>query len=126
MKTICTLEIACKLAARSSMVRQPRMPCYKLAAKFRRDDILAALSAQRPQRVLLLGGARRGRCRPGTHFELLSHEQEGISIAEMNRLFVSEKYNRELLDKAIATAALPEDWRNYFSQRLPGASPVEQ
>lgn len=107
------------------MVRQPRVPCFKLAAKFRRDDIL--------QRFLRSGRSgfyfsveQEGVVQAGDTFEHLSHEQEGISIAEMNRLFVSEKYDRGLLDKAIATAALPEDWRNYFSQRLPGASAVEQ
>jgi len=36
----------------------------------------------------------------------------------MNRLFVQEKYNRDLLHKAIATAALPESWREYFLPRL--------
>jgi hypothetical protein len=36
----------------------------------------------------------------------------------MNRLFVREKYNRDLLRKAIATSALPEDWRDYFLPRL--------
>ena len=38
----------------------------------------------------------------------------------MNRLFVRERYNRDLLQKAIATAALPEDWREYFLPRLNG------
>ncbi len=38
----------------------------------------------------------------------------------MNRLFFREKYNRDLLQKAIATAALPEDWREYFLPRLNG------
>jgi hypothetical protein len=43
----------------------------------------------------------------------------------MNRLFVEEKYNRDLLDKAMATAALPEDWRDYFRKRLGGVATVE-
>ena len=36
----------------------------------------------------------------------------------MNRLLVREKYNQDLLRKAIETAALPDDWREYFSKRL--------
>ncbi len=51
-------------------------------------------------------------------FELLSRDKEAITIAEMNRLFAAEKYDRKLLSKAMNTAALPEDWREYFSQRL--------
>jgi len=54
----------------------------------------------------------------GDSFELISQENEGVTIAEMNRLFFREKYNRSLLHKAIATAALPEDWRDYFLPRL--------
>jgi hypothetical protein len=43
----------------------------------------------------------------------------------MNQLFVEEKYNRELLDKAMATPALPEDWRDYLRKRLLGNTRVE-
>ena len=45
------------------MVRQPRIPCYKLAAKFQRDDMLERLSAQRPQRILFLRRTGRNRRR---------------------------------------------------------------
>ena len=41
------------------MVRQPRIPCYKLAAKFQAQRHSGALSAQRTQRILFLGGAGR-------------------------------------------------------------------
>jgi MOSC domain-containing protein YiiM len=99
------------------MVRQPRMPCYKLAAKFQRDDIL--------ERFLRSGRSgfyfsveTEGQVAAGGSFELLSREQNGITIAEMNRLFVREKYNRDLLQKALNTAALPEDWREYLARRL--------
>ena len=99
------------------MVRQPRTPCYKLAAKFQRDDIL--------ERFLLSGRSgfyfsveQEGSVADGDAFELLKREQDGITISEINRLFVREKYNQDLLRKAIHTAALPEDWREYFSERL--------
>jgi MOSC domain-containing protein YiiM len=51
-------------------------------------------------------------------FQLLKRNEDGITISEMNRLFVREKYNQELLRKAIQTAALPDDWREYFAERL--------
>lgn len=99
------------------MVRQPRTPCYKLAAKFQRDDIL--------ERFLLSGRSgfyfsveQEGSVADGDAFELLKREQDGITISEMNRLFVREKYNQDLLRKAIHTPALPEDWCEYFSERL--------
>jgi MOSC domain-containing protein YiiM len=68
---------------------------------------------------------REGTVSAGNTFEFLSQESQAISIAEMNRLFVEEKYNRDLLDKSIATPALPEDWRDYFMKRLHGEATVE-
>ena len=103
------------------MIRQPRVPCYKLAAKFQRDDIL--------QRFLRSGHSgfyfsveQEGGVEAGDSFQLISREDNAITIAEMNLLFVKEKYNRDLLQKAIATAALPGDWREYLLPRLDGPS----
>jgi MOSC domain-containing protein YiiM len=99
------------------MVRQPRQPCYKLAAKFQRDDIL--------ERFLHSGRSgfyfsveQEGTVEAGDSFEFRSRDQKAVTIAEMNTLFVQEKYNRPLLGKAIASAALPEDWRDYLAPRL--------
>ena len=99
------------------MIRQPRVPCYKLAAKFQRDDIL--------QRFLRSGHSgfyfsveQEGGVEVGDSFQLLSREDNAITIAEMNLLFVKQKYDRDLLQKAIATAALPGDWREYLLPSL--------
>jgi MOSC domain-containing protein YiiM len=103
------------------IVRQPRMPCYKLAAKFQRDDIIDRF-LQHGQSGFYFSVEREGVVQAGDSFEFLSHEPDAITIAEMNRLFVTDKYNRPLLEKAIATPALPEDWRDYLAQRLPKAT----
>lgn len=108
-----------RIGSAIAMVRQPRMPCYKLTVKFQRDDII--------ERFLVSGRSgfyfsveQEGEVAEGDSIELLSRNQGGITIAEMNRLFVRERYNRDLLQKAIATAALPESWREYFLPRLKG------
>jgi MOSC domain-containing protein YiiM len=99
------------------MVRQPRMPCYKLAAKFQRDDII--------DRFLLSGRSgfyfsveKEGEVAPGNSFEFLSRNSDGITIAEMNCLLVRDRYNRDLLQKAMETAALPDSWRETFARRI--------
>jgi MOSC domain-containing protein YiiM len=113
-----------RIGSATVMVRQPRMPCYKLALKFQRDDIL--------ERFLLSGRSgfyfsveQEGEVGEGDSIDLASQNLSGITIAEMNRLFVRDKYNHDLLQKAIATSALPESWREYFMPRLegPGANP---
>jgi MOSC domain-containing protein YiiM len=99
------------------MVRQPRTPCYKLAAKFQRDDML--------QRFLVSGRSgfyfsveQEGSVAEADAFELLKRNDEGVTISELNRLFVREKYNQDLIRKAVGTEALPENWRDYLAERL--------
>ena len=99
------------------MVRQPRTPCYKLAAKFQRDDML--------ERFLTSGRSgfyfsveKEGTVAAGDSFEFVSRSEEAITIAEMNRILASDRYNRPLLNKAIESPALPEHWREYFAERL--------
>jgi MOSC domain-containing protein YiiM len=99
------------------MVRQTRTPCYKLAVKFQRDDMI--------ERFLVSGLSgfyfsveREGTMQSGDSFEVVSHAYDALTIAEMNQLIATDRYNRALLEKAIATPALPEDWREHFSERL--------
>jgi len=106
-----------QIGAAIVMVRQPRTPCYKLAAKFQRDDLL--------QRFLVSGRSgfyfsveQEGSVAEGDALELLKRNDEGVTISELNRLFVHEKYNQDLLRKAVGTEALPENWREYLSERL--------
>lgn len=105
-------------------VRQPRQPCYKLAAKFQRDDILDRF-LQSGRSGFYFSVEREGAVSAGDTFEFLSRAEDSITIEEMNRLFVHDKYSRGLLEKAIASPALPEDWRDYLKKRLDAApSPV--
>lgn len=106
-----------QIGAAVVMVRQTRTPCYKLAAKFQRDDML--------ERFLISGRSgvyfsveEEGTVASGDSFQFLSRAPKGLTIEEMNRLIASDRYNRTLLDKAIATPALPEDWREHFLERL--------
>ena len=108
-----------RVGSATVMVRQPRMPCYKLPVRFQRDDII--------ERFLVSGRSgfyfsveHEGDVGAGDSIELISTDEDGITIAEMNRLFVRDRYNRDLLQKAIATTALPESWREYFLPRLKG------
>jgi MOSC domain-containing protein YiiM len=112
-----------QIGSATIVVRQPRVPCYKLAAKFRRNDILARF-LRSGRSGFYVSVEREGVVAVGDSFEILSREPLAITIAEMNHLFADDRYNRELLDKAIATPALPEDWRDYLRKRLQGTATV--
>jgi MOSC domain-containing protein YiiM len=107
------------------MVRQPRVPCYKLAAKFKRDEILQQF-LRSGRSGFYLSVEQEGEVGPGDSFELLSQDDSAVTISEMNLLFFKEKYNRKLLQKAVTTAALPDEWREYFRPRLNGPSVAAQ
>jgi MOSC domain-containing protein YiiM len=103
------------------MVRQLRMPCYKLAAKFKHDDMIDRfLSSSRSG--FYFSVEQEGEVREGDSIEVVSRNPDGITIAEMNRVIVRDRYNRDLLQKAIATPELPDSWREYFLPRLNGPS----
>jgi MOSC domain-containing protein YiiM len=50
--------------------------------------------------------------------ELLEKNVSGVSVVDITRLYSSEKHNADLMQRAIATEALPESWRSYFRGRL--------
>lgn len=103
------------------MVRQPRMPCYKLAAKFQRDDMIDRFLTS-ARSGFYFSVEQEGTVAAGDSFEFVTRNLDGITIAEMNNVLAHDRYNRALLKKAIATIQLPEDWREYFSQRLARAA----
>lgn len=103
------------------MVRQLRMPCYKLAAKFKRDDMIDRF-LHSSRSGFYFSVEQEGEVREGDSIELISRNQPGITIAEMNRVIVHDRYNRDLLQKAIDTPQLPDSWREYFLPRLNGPS----
>jgi MOSC domain-containing protein YiiM len=103
------------------MIRQPRLPCFKLAAKFQRADILERF-LDSGRSGFYFSVEQEGQVSAGDSFECLSRDRNGITIAEMNALFAHDRYNHELLQKALNTPALPQDWHEYFGKRLaPGA-----
>ena len=106
-----------RIGAAIVMVRQPRSPCYKLAAKFQRDDMIARF-LHSGRSGFYFSVEQEGVVQEGDKFEFLSRESHAVTVAELNRLYVDDKYNRELLEKAIASVALPEDWRDYLQERV--------
>ncbi len=99
------------------VVTEPRMPCSKLMAKFGRVDMVKRfLKSQRSG--FYFGVVEEGRVQAGDELERLSKHPDGLSVADVTRLYTSEKGNGALLQKAISVSALPESWRGYFKHQL--------
>jgi MOSC domain-containing protein YiiM len=98
-------------------VTTPRLPCFKLAAKFRSNDVL--------ERFLVTGRCgfyysvvEEGEVGAGDEFEFLGGEQVTITIAEMNYLYVARNPERERLRRSLQVKTLPESWRERYHARL--------
>ncbi len=99
------------------MVTQPRMPCYKLQVRFDRDDIVKKfLRSGRPG--FYFSVLEEGEVSVGDEIELLSRDENNLTVADVTRLYVSEKDNLELLNRALKVKALPESWRGYFQLQI--------
>ncbi len=96
------------------VVKTPRLPCFKLAAKFQRDDMI--------ERFLYSGFSgyyfsviEEGEVGAGDEFEFLGTAAPTLSIYETFAAYTS--LDLELLQRAAQVTALPATWRARFQAR---------
>ena len=99
------------------MVTQPRMPCYKLAAKFRRDDIIKRFLRSK-RTGFYLSVIEEGEVSAGDAIELVSKDENNITVTNITQLYVSKGKDQDLLRRAAVLEALPASWRDYFLDRM--------
>jgi MOSC domain-containing protein YiiM len=97
-------------------VTQPRLPCYKLALKFGRDDII--------KRFLMSGRSgfyfsvlEAGEVSVESKIEILSRDPSRVSVADIGRLYLGQTRDLELLQRATNVGALPEAWKSQLLRR---------
>lgn len=108
---------AFRIGGAEVVATQPRMPCYKLGVKFGRDDILKRFLRSR-RTGWYLSVTHEGEIGPGDPIERLSRDPHGLTITDLTRLYAEDRFNLDLLHRALAVPALPAAWRDYFQQRL--------
>jgi MOSC domain-containing protein YiiM len=113
-----------RIGSAEVMVTQPRMPCYKLGIRFGRTDIIKRFLASE-RTGFYFSVLQEGEVGVDDEFELLDKNASGVRVVDVTRLYSSDKQNVALLRRAIATEALPDNWRNYFRKRIEAATPQE-
>jgi len=99
------------------VVTGPRMPCFKLGLRFGRADLVKRfLSSQRTG--FYFGVVEEGPVQAGDDVELLNKHPDQLFVADVTRLYSTERTNEKLLQKAISVSALPQSWRSYFEHQL--------
>jgi MOSC domain-containing protein YiiM len=98
-------------------VTQPRLPCYKLAAKFQNDEIIARF-LHSGRSGFYLEVLEEGEAGAGDEVTLVEAAAQRVSIAELVALYTERKNDVALLRRAAAAPALPEGWKTKFAERL--------
>jgi MOSC domain-containing protein YiiM len=98
------------------VVTQPRLPCYKLNARFQRPDMVKRFLRSR-RTGFYFAVRKEGHLSAGDPIELLHTDPSAIRVTEVVTLYTNEEDGGELLERALRTPALPESWRDYFLRR---------
>jgi MOSC domain-containing protein YiiM len=100
------------------VVTQPRMPCFKLALRFDRDDIVETfLESGRPGFYVAV--VKEGDLGTGDAIERIHEDENGVSVVDVVRLYLDrDGSDPELLRRAVKVEALPESWRGSFRKRI--------
>jgi len=99
------------------MVTQPRFPCFKLNLKFGRDDMVKRFLNSRLSGIYF-SVVQEGEVGTGDPIELVSRDQNHITVADITQLFDRKAAAPDLLRRAIQVQALPTNLRDYFQQQL--------
>ncbi len=99
------------------VVTQPRMPCYKLGARFGREDMVKRfLSSGRTGFYLAV--LSQGDVGSGDPIEFTARDDHNVTVANITSLYTHDADNQGLLHRAVELPALPESWREYLRKRL--------
>jgi MOSC domain-containing protein YiiM len=103
-------------------ITQPRMPCYKLALKFGREDIIARFLAS-GRTGFYFTVIETGEAAAEASIQVLERDPNRVTVSDLLRLYLGQTTDRDLFRRAIAVAALPQNWRAQLLRRLKLASP---
>lgn len=99
------------------IVTEPRMPCYKLGIRFGRKDILRRFLQSR-RSGFYLAVTKTGEIAAGDVIEILSRDENKVSVTDIVRMYVEDKDDTEAMQRALKIDALPDGWKNVFRSRL--------
>ncbi len=98
-------------------VTTPRLPCFKLAAKFQGNEIIAR-SLRSGRSGFYFSVIEEGEVGAGDAFDLLEQEDPTLTIAQVNAIYSAKHPDRETLRRSLHVKTLPESWRYRFRARL--------
>lgn len=102
-------------------VTQPRMPCYKLALRFGRDDMIKRFLAS-GRSGFYFSVVQTGSVVAGSRIQLVARDANHVSVADIQRFYIGPACDPELLKRVGKLSALPESWKRELSLRAEAGS----
>jgi MOSC domain-containing protein YiiM len=99
------------------VVTQPRLPCYKLAVRFGRADMVKRFLVS-GRTGYYLAVATEGEVAAGDTVERTTRHSAGITVADVTRVYLSDRDHLATIKRLARLDALPVEWRQHFIQRL--------
>ena len=96
---------------------QPRMPCYKLAVRFGRMDIIRRFMASERSGIYFKV-EEEGEIGVEDKIELIKTDENKVTIRDIVRLQTNGGRDADMMNRAIKVKDLPDGWRNYFMEKL--------
>jgi MOSC domain-containing protein YiiM len=106
-----------RIGSAEFVVTQPRMPCFKLAIRFDRKDIVKRF-LRSGRTGFYLSVSQAGEVSAGDPITLVARDAAAITVADIVGLHTADSANQDLLRRASELPALPDGWRDYFRKRL--------
>jgi MOSC domain-containing protein YiiM len=103
-------------------VAQPRMPCFKLAIRFDRPDMVKRFLASRRSGIYF-SVVDEGLVNVGDTFDRIREDERRISIADINRAYTRPEEHHELLRRIVDEEVLPQGLHMEFSEMLATLGP---
>lgn len=98
-------------------VCQPRMPCYKVAAKLGLPDLPANM-VEKGFSGFYLRVLQEGSIQLGDQLERVESHPSAFTIAEANRVVHHEPHDKETLRRLLEVDVLAQSWRGISQKRL--------
>lgn len=106
-----------RIGSAEFVVTEPRMPCYKLGIRFGRKDILRRFLQSR-RSGFYLAVTKTGELESGDEIEILSRDENKVTITDIVRVWVADKNDIETMKRALKIDVFPESWKEPFRDRI--------
>lgn len=99
-----------KIGSATFAVTQPRLPCYKLALRFGRDDIIKRFLASR-RSGFYLSVLEEGALSSSSNIEIIHRDPNQVTVVDIINLFLGMPQDDAVLQRALKVDALPGNWK---------------